>query len=102
MSDTRDYYRRLSRRARNLHDRIDEAIHALLLVHQAVAETGNADMDMPGELSSVGRRDLEQCVENALFSTRAAERITLAHLSERDRQIAVLGLDFADEEGSAS
>lgn len=98
MSDTQDYYHRLSTRARALPDRIDEAINALLAVHQLVGEVGKADMDLPGVVRETEHRDLWQCIESALFAARAAERATLLHISEVDREIGVLGLDLAHGE----
>ena len=98
MSDTRDYYHRLSTRARALRDGIDEAINALLTVHQLVGKVGEADMDLPGVVRETEHRDLQQCIESALFAARAAERTTLVHISEVDHEIAVLGLDLAHGE----
>lgn len=102
MSDTQDYYHRLSTRARALRDGIDEAINALLAVHQLVGEVGKADMDLPGVVRETEHRDLRKCIESALFATRAAERIALVHISEVDHEIGALGLDLALVEGVAS
>ncbi|NKQ58532.1 hypothetical protein HFP15_37365 [Amycolatopsis sp. K13G38] len=102
MSDTRGYYHQLSVRARNLRDGVDDAINALLRLHQQVAEVGKADMDLPGVMRDTEHRDLQQCVESALFAARAAERITLVHISEVDHEIIVHGFTTAlEEEGGA-
>jgi hypothetical protein len=98
MSDTHDYYHRLGTRARALRDGIDEAINALLVVHQLVGDVGKADMDLPGVVRETEHRDLRQCIESALFSARAAERTTLVHISEVDHEIGVLRLHLAHGE----
>lgn len=93
MSDTRNYCQLRSQRARDLRVRIDDAINALLVVNRAIDEVSHADMDMPGELDAVELGDLQRCVETALFSMRAAERIANAHIADMDQEISRLDID---------
>ena len=102
MSDTRTHYKLISRRARDLRERVDDAIHALLMVQQAVGEVGNGDMELPGELWVVGRADLQQCVDAALFSTRAAERITNEHIADANRELSRLGINSTAAEDTST
>jgi hypothetical protein len=102
VSDTRTHYKLINRRARGLRERVDDAIHALLMVQQAVGEVGNGDMDLPGELWAMEHADLQQCVDAALFSARAAERITNVHVAEVDREMSRLGINSTPAEEAAA
>lgn len=92
MSDTRLYYEQLRGRARQLVNRLDDAMNDLMSANSAVEEVMRADMDNPGELSTTDAADLRQLLDTALFSLRAAERIAVEHVNDVDRAMRRLGL----------
>lgn len=92
MSDTRLYYEQLRGRARQLVDRLDDAMNDLMSADSAVEEVMRADMDNPGELSTTDAADLRQLIDTTLFSLRAAERIAVEHVNDVDRAMRRLGL----------
>ncbi|MTD53871.1 hypothetical protein [Amycolatopsis pithecellobii] len=85
ISESAQLYARMSQRASTLCEQLDDAINALLGVHQTVREVARADLDVMGELSATDSADLVQYVESALFSSRGAERIALSHQYELRR-----------------
>lgn len=99
MSDTRAHYTQIGKRARDLRERLDEAIHALLMVDQGVSKIAKADLGLPGELRLVEQQDLQHSVQKALFTTRAAEYINERHIGDVDREMSALGLDPTTTEG---
>ncbi|TNC23931.1 hypothetical protein [Amycolatopsis alkalitolerans] len=84
MSDTRLYYEQLRGRARQLVNRIDDAMDGLLSVDGAIDEVMRADMDNPGEMSTTDAEDIRRMLDTARFSLRAAERIAVTHAGDVD------------------
>ncbi|WP_236788775.1 hypothetical protein [Amycolatopsis sp. GM8] len=92
MSDTQLYYEQLRGRARQLVNRLDDALDGVLAIDRAVDEVMRADMDNPGELSTTDGEDLRQFLDTARLSLRAAERIAVAHASDVEGAMRRLGL----------
>ncbi|MTD53626.1 hypothetical protein [Amycolatopsis pithecellobii] len=92
MSDTRLYYEQLRGRARQLVNRLDDAMDGVLAIDRAVDDVLRADMDNPGELSTTDSEDLRQLLDTARFSLRSAERIAVAHVSDVEAAMRRLGL----------
>lgn len=92
MSDTRRYYEQLRGRARQLVDRLDDALDGVLSVDRAVDDVLRADMDNPGELSTTDSEDLRRLLDSARFSLRCAERIAVAHVGDVEEATRRLGM----------